>query len=390
LLIFVGLVWARAGRRAWRTNRTSRAVLVLLAAACPAMLTGVASAQAQGSAARHATSTRVPTARSSITVTVSAGHGLVPLARVVDNQQTRSALKIDASDEPTFDMVRHALVVDAYLAGVGFAVGAIVKFKAHKDNPRQTVLGKPTALVFLGASIPFIDRAAAIAGASVFGQASEARVVAADERNQASANPTGNELPRTARPAQRPAPPPRTSSQSRRLRRLVAIERTQSADETHLGRASQADVTAVRRSSSAAKAGDRVAYRRDRTAVIRSLRQEARLLEQLATIRHRAAATFAALGIGLRATHRGMVKLAAYVSVHGLLSARRGLRRLGVRPTSIGLAGLKRSQLADQFRAQGSRFALSRLFAGSGRQAAADLRLARLLRADAGAVIALR
>lgn len=357
------------------------------------MLTGAATAQVQASAARYATSTLVqppPTARSSITVTVSAAHGLVPLARVVDNQQTRRALKIDASDEPSFDKLRHVIVSVAYVSGLGFAVAAVVKFKAHKDNPRQTVLGKPTALVFTGASIPFIDKAAAIAGASVFAQASEARAVATGERNQAGANLTRSELPRVVRPAQPPAPPPRTLSQNRRLRRLVALEHTQLADETRLARASQAELTAVRHSSTAAKAGDRVAYSRDRTAVIRSLRQEARLLEQLATIRHRAAATFAALGVGLRATHRGMVKLAAYISVHGLLSARRGLRRLGVRPTSVGLAGLSRSQLAGQFRARGSRFALSRLFAGSGRQAVADLRLARLLRTDAGAVIALR
>jgi intracellular multiplication protein IcmD len=368
-------------------------VLVLLAAACPAMLTGAATAQAQASAARHATSTRVqppPTASSSIAVTVSAAHGLIPLAGVVDNQKTRSALRTDASDEPSFDKLTHVIFAAAYISGLGFAVTAIVKFKAHKDNPQQTVLGKPTALVFTGASIPFIDKATATAGASVFAQASEARTVAADERNQAGANLTRSELPRIVRPAQPPAPPPRTSSQNRRLRRLVALEHTQLADETRLARASQAEVTAVRHSSTAAKAGDRVAYSRDRMAVIRSLRQEATLLEQLATMRHRAAATFAAIGIGLRATHRGMVKLAAYLSVHGLLSARRGLRRLGVSPTSVGLAGLSSSQLASEFRARGSGFALSRLFAGVARQAAADLRLARQLRADAGAVNALR
>ncbi len=368
-------------------------MLVLLAAACPATLTGAATAQAQASAPRHATSTRVqprPTARSPITVTVSAAHGLVPLAGVVDNQQTRRALKIDASDEPSFDKLRHVVISAAYVCGLGFGVAAIVKFKAHKDNPRQTVFGKPTALVFTGASIPFIDKTAAIAGASVLAQASEARALATGERNQAGANLTRSELPRIVRAAQRPAPPPSTSSQNGRLRRLVALEHTQLADQTRLARASHAELTAVRHSATAAKAGDRAAYGRDRTAVIRSLRQEASLLEQLATIRHRAAAAFAALGIGLRATHRGMVKLAAYVSVHGLLAARRGLRRLRVRPTRVGLTGLSRAQLADQFRARGSRFALSRLFAGSGRQAAADLRLARLLRADAGAVIALR
>ena len=357
------------------------------------MLAGAATAQARASAARHAPATRVqppPTARSSIAVTASAAHGLVPLARVVDNQKTRRALSIDASAEPSFDKLTHVIFAVSYVSGLGLGVAAIVKFKAHKDNPQQTVLGKPTALVFTGASIPFIDEAAAIAGANVFAQASEAQAVAADERNQAGANLTRSELPRIVRPAQPPAPPPRTSTQNSRLRRLVALEHTQLADETRLARASQAEVTAVRHSSTAAKAGDRVAYSRDRTAVIRSLRQEARLLEQLATMRHQAAATFAALGIGLRATHRGMVKLAAYLSVHGLLSARRGLRRLGVRPASVGLAGLSSSQLAGRFRARGSGFALSHLFAGFGRQAAADLRLARLLRADAGAVNALR
>jgi hypothetical protein len=367
-------------------------VLVGLAAACLATLTGAATAHAQASVPRHATSARMlpPRTRPSITVTAAAAHGLVPLARLVDDQKTRRALTIDASDEPSFDKLTRLTFAVGYLAGVGLTVAAILKLKAHKDNPRQTVLGKPTALVFIGASIPFIDKAAAIAGASVFGQASEARVVAAAERNQAGATLTRGELPPIARPAAPPATPPRTSSQNRRLRRLVALEHTQSADETRLARASHAEVTAVRHSSTAAKAGDRVAYSRDRTAVIRSLRQEARLLEQLATMRHRAAATFATLGIGLRATHRGMVKLASYLSVHGLLSARRGLRRLGVRPASVGLAGLSRSQLAGQFRARGSGFALSRLFTGFGRQAAADRRLARVLRADAAAVIALR
>ena len=150
-------------------------MLVLLAAACAATLTGTATAQAHASAARHAGSNRVKPpriARSSIAGTASAAHGLVPLARVVDDQKTRSALKIDASDEPSFDKLTRLITGASYLAGVGFAVGAILKFKAHKDNPRQTVLGKPTALVFIGASIPFIDKAAAIAGASLFSQAS--------------------------------------------------------------------------------------------------------------------------------------------------------------------------------------------------------------------------
>ena len=35
----------------------------------------------------------------------------------------------------------------SYVAGMAFAVGAIVKFKAHKDNPQQIPIGTPIGIV---------------------------------------------------------------------------------------------------------------------------------------------------------------------------------------------------------------------------------------------------
>ena len=59
----------------------------------------------------------------------------------------------------------------SYVAGMGFAVGAIVKFKAHKDNPTQIPIGMPVALLFVGAALIFIPSVFSSGGATLFGSA---------------------------------------------------------------------------------------------------------------------------------------------------------------------------------------------------------------------------
>jgi intracellular multiplication protein IcmD len=61
------------------------------------------------------------------------------------------------------------ITAGSYTAGMGFAVGAIVKFKAHKDNPTQTTIGVPIALLFIGAALIFIPSVFATSGATLFG-----------------------------------------------------------------------------------------------------------------------------------------------------------------------------------------------------------------------------
>lgn len=57
----------------------------------------------------------------------------------------------------------------AYVAGMAFAVGAIVKFKAHKENPTQIPIGTPIALLFVGAALIFIPTVFKVSGATLFG-----------------------------------------------------------------------------------------------------------------------------------------------------------------------------------------------------------------------------
>lgn len=57
----------------------------------------------------------------------------------------------------------------SYVAGMAFAVGAIVKFKAHKDNPTQIPIGTPIALLFIGAALIFIPTVFRVSGSTLFG-----------------------------------------------------------------------------------------------------------------------------------------------------------------------------------------------------------------------------
>lgn len=57
----------------------------------------------------------------------------------------------------------------SYVAGMAFAIGAIVKFKAHKDNPTQIPIGTPIALLFVGAALIFIPTVFKVSGETLFG-----------------------------------------------------------------------------------------------------------------------------------------------------------------------------------------------------------------------------
>ncbi|OGT47748.1 MAG: hypothetical protein A3E83_04915 [Gammaproteobacteria bacterium RIFCSPHIGHO2_12_FULL_41_20] len=61
------------------------------------------------------------------------------------------------------------ITAGSYVAGMAFAVGAIVKFKAHKDNPTQVPIGMPIALLFIGAALIFVPSVFKTAGGTMFG-----------------------------------------------------------------------------------------------------------------------------------------------------------------------------------------------------------------------------
>jgi intracellular multiplication protein IcmD len=65
--------------------------------------------------------------------------------------------------------IARLITAASYVAGMAFAVGAIVKFKAHKDNPTQIPIGTPIALLFVGAALIFAPSVFKVSGATLFG-----------------------------------------------------------------------------------------------------------------------------------------------------------------------------------------------------------------------------
>ena len=69
----------------------------------------------------------------------------------------------------SFTQIAKLITAGSYLAGLGFSVGAIMKFKQHKDNPTQIPIGTPIALVFIAAALLFLPSILSVTGSSMFG-----------------------------------------------------------------------------------------------------------------------------------------------------------------------------------------------------------------------------
>lgn len=79
--------------------------------------------------------------------------------------------KMASSITDSFTNVAKLITAGSYLAGLGFSVGAIMKFKQHKDNPTQIPIGTPIALVFIAAALLFLPTILGVAGQTMFGEA---------------------------------------------------------------------------------------------------------------------------------------------------------------------------------------------------------------------------
>ena len=66
------------------------------------------------------------------------------------------------------------ITAGAYMAGIGFVMASMLKFKAHKDNPTQIPIGTPIALLFVGSALIFLPHIFIIAGYTIFGGTSGA------------------------------------------------------------------------------------------------------------------------------------------------------------------------------------------------------------------------
>lgn len=60
------------------------------------------------------------------------------------------------------------ITAGSLVAGMGFAVGAVLKFKQHKDNPTQIPVGTPIALIFIAAALIFLPTIFGTLGKTLF------------------------------------------------------------------------------------------------------------------------------------------------------------------------------------------------------------------------------
>ncbi|MFZ0219935.1 MAG: type IV secretion protein IcmD [Candidatus Aquirickettsiella sp.] len=74
----------------------------------------------------------------------------------------------------SFGQLAKLITAGAYMAGIGFCMASMLKFKAHKDNPTQIPIGTPIALLFIGAALIFLPNIFHIAGNTIFGGTSGA------------------------------------------------------------------------------------------------------------------------------------------------------------------------------------------------------------------------
>ena len=68
----------------------------------------------------------------------------------------------------TFGAVGLAVTALSYIAGLGFAVAAILQFKQHKENPSQTPVGKPISQVLIAAALLFLPTIFSAVGNTIF------------------------------------------------------------------------------------------------------------------------------------------------------------------------------------------------------------------------------
>lgn len=73
-----------------------------------------------------------------------------------------------ASITSTFGDVGKLITAGSYIAGLGFAISSILKFKQHKDNPQQTPIGQPIGLLFIAIALLFLPSVTGALSNTVF------------------------------------------------------------------------------------------------------------------------------------------------------------------------------------------------------------------------------
>ncbi len=75
----------------------------------------------------------------------------------------------------SYEGIGNLMIGTAYVAGIGFGVAAIFKFKQHKDNPTQIPIGAPFTLLAVSAALIFLPAMYKPLGETIFGKAADSK-----------------------------------------------------------------------------------------------------------------------------------------------------------------------------------------------------------------------
>lgn len=100
--------------------------------------------------------------------------GLACVALAIFSGEALAATSLTLGDMAStitgsFTNVSKLITAGSYVAGLGFAIGSIMKFKAHKDNPQQEPIGKPIGLLVIAAALLFLPSILGMTGSTMFG-----------------------------------------------------------------------------------------------------------------------------------------------------------------------------------------------------------------------------
>ena len=69
----------------------------------------------------------------------------------------------------SFANIAKLITALSYVGGIGFALGSVMKFRQHKDNPTQIPVGTPIAMLFIASALLFFPVVLNMTGMSIFG-----------------------------------------------------------------------------------------------------------------------------------------------------------------------------------------------------------------------------
>ena len=93
-------------------------------------------------------------------------------AVLADNKDGLATVASNVTDGMT--NLAKLITAVSFVMGFGFAAAAILKFKAHKDNPAQIPVGTPIALLFIAAALIYLPSLYQSVGKTIFGGGAEA------------------------------------------------------------------------------------------------------------------------------------------------------------------------------------------------------------------------